>query len=58
MKCVCECGKPSDIRAEQQMISDADVLTWIYPLRWTGLPAILKGYVDRFFADGYTWLCA
>ncbi|AZN40180.1 NAD(P)H-dependent oxidoreductase [Paenibacillus albus] len=46
---------PSDIRAEQQMISDADVLTWIYPIWWTGLPAILKGYVDRVFAYGYAY---
>ncbi|REE55469.1 NAD(P)H dehydrogenase (quinone) [Paenibacillus taihuensis] len=46
---------PSDIRTEQQFISDADVLTWIYPIWWTGLPAILKGYVDRVFAYGYAY---
>ncbi|SEO21140.1 NAD(P)H-dependent oxidoreductase [Paenibacillus sp. OV219] len=46
---------PSDVRAEQQLITNADVLTWIYPIWWTGLPAILKGYVDRVFAYGYAY---
>ncbi|WP_308638620.1 NAD(P)H-dependent oxidoreductase [Paenibacillus silvisoli] len=46
---------PSDIRAEQELITKADVMTWIYPIWWTGLPAIMKGYVDRVFAYGYAY---
>jgi NAD(P)H dehydrogenase (quinone) len=46
---------PKDIKTEQEFINDADVITFIYPIWWTGLPAILKGYVDRVFAYGYAY---
>lgn len=46
---------PEDIKTEQDYITAADVVTFIYPIWWTGLPAILKGYVDRVFAYGYAY---
>ncbi|MFC5652357.1 NAD(P)H-dependent oxidoreductase [Paenibacillus solisilvae] len=46
---------PSDIKAEQEYIASADVITFVYPIWWTGLPAILKGYVDRVFAYGFAY---
>ncbi|WP_428912200.1 NAD(P)H-dependent oxidoreductase [Niallia sp. Krafla_26] len=46
---------PEDILTEQEFINEADVITFIYPIWWTGLPAILKGYVDRVFAYGYAY---
>ena len=46
---------PKDIKTEQECINDADVITFIYPIWWTGLPAILKGYVDRVFSYGYAY---
>jgi NAD(P)H dehydrogenase (quinone) len=46
---------PKDIKTEQECINDADVITLIYPIWWTGLPAILKGYVDRVFSYGYAY---
>ncbi len=46
---------PEDIRVEQQHISEADTITFIFPIWWTGLPAILKGYVDRVFAYGFAY---
>jgi NAD(P)H dehydrogenase (quinone) len=46
---------PKDIKKEQEFITEADVITFIYPIWWTGLPAILKGYVDRVFAYGYAY---
>ncbi len=46
---------PKDIKTEQEFINDADVIIFIYPIWWTGLPAILKGYVDRVFAYGYAY---
>ncbi|MDP5273597.1 NAD(P)H-dependent oxidoreductase [Chengkuizengella axinellae] len=46
---------PSDIQAEQEHIKNADVITFIYPIWWTGLPAILKGYIDRVFAYGFAY---
>ena len=33
-------------------IKAADLIIWQFPLWWFGLPAVLKGYVDRVFAYG------
>ncbi|MFJ8245933.1 NAD(P)H-dependent oxidoreductase [Peribacillus asahii] len=46
---------PDDIKTEQEFITEADTITFIYPIWWTGLPAILKGYVDRVFAFGFAY---
>lgn len=46
---------PSDIAAEQEFITKADLITFIYPIWWTGLPAIIKGYVDRAFSYGFAY---
>ena len=44
-----------DVMAEQAFISSADLLVVIYPLWWAGMPAILKGYIDRVFTDGFAY---
>lgn len=44
-----------EIRAEQQHILWADNIIFIYPIWWTGLPAILKGYIDRVFSYGFAY---
>lgn len=46
---------PEDIAQEQHYITQADTLIFVYPLWWTGLPAILKGYVDRVFSYGFAY---
>ncbi|WP_138750950.1 NAD(P)H-dependent oxidoreductase [Paenibacillus sinopodophylli] len=46
---------PADIKTEQEFLINADVVTFIYPIWWTGLPAILKGYVDRVFSYGFAY---
>jgi len=46
---------PKDIKREQEFVTEADVITFIYPIWWTGLPAILKGYVDRVFSYGFAY---
>ncbi|MBD0382754.1 NAD(P)H-dependent oxidoreductase [Paenibacillus sedimenti] len=46
---------PEDIRKEQDYIAGADCITFIYPVWWTGLPAILKGYVDRVLSYGFAY---
>jgi len=45
-------GFALDIEAELQKLEAADVMIWQFPLWWFGLPAILKGWVDRVFAMG------
>lgn len=46
---------PDDIKKEQELIKEADEIVMIYPLWWTGLPAILKGWVDRVFTYGFAY---
>lgn len=33
----------------------ADHLVWIHPVWWGGLPALLKGFIDRTFLPGITY---
>ena len=48
-------GFASDIETEITKLEAADLMTWQFPLWWFGLPAILKGWVDRVFAMGRTY---
>ncbi|MDH7460524.1 NAD(P)H-dependent oxidoreductase [Chitinophagaceae bacterium 26-R-25] len=43
------------IKEEQDHITWADVITFIYPIWWTGMPGILKGYIDRVFSYGFAY---
>lgn len=46
---------PDDIRIEQDYIRGADLITLIYPIWWTGMPALMKGYIDRVFSKGFAY---
>lgn len=46
---------PADLQQEQEYITNADCIILIYPIWWTGLPAILKGYIDRVFSYGFAY---
>ncbi|MEI6036123.1 MAG: NAD(P)H-dependent oxidoreductase [Verrucomicrobiae bacterium] len=48
-------GFAPDIEAELQKAESCDLMIWQFPLWWFGLPAILKGWVDRVFAMGRTY---
>lgn len=50
-----EGNAPADIKVEHEFLEKADVITLIYPIWWTGLPAIIKGYVDRIFSYGFAY---
>jgi NAD(P)H dehydrogenase (quinone) len=43
-------GFAADIGAEMEKLFWCDTLVFQFPLWWFGLPAILKGWVDRVFA--------
>ncbi|MBM7865781.1 flavodoxin family protein [Heliobacterium gestii] len=47
--------KPADVEVEHDHIQKADVITMIYPIWWSGMPAILKGYIDRVFSYGFAY---
>lgn len=44
-----------DIKEEQEHILWADHITFIYPIWWTGMPAIMKGFIDRVFSYGFAY---
>jgi NAD(P)H dehydrogenase (quinone) len=49
-------GKAADdVQIEQDFITWADRVIFIYPIWWTGIPAIMKGYIDRVFSYGFAY---
>lgn len=42
---------PNDIKTEIEKIVASDLIILQFPLYWLGLPAILKGWIDRCFAE-------
>ncbi|SSY93038.1 General stress protein 14 [Aggregatibacter aphrophilus] len=46
---------PAEIKFEQKLIAEAELITFIYPLWWMGFPAILKGYLDRVLSYGFAY---
>jgi NAD(P)H dehydrogenase (quinone) len=43
-------SQAADVVAEQAKLRRADLLVLIFPVWWFGVPAILKGWIDRVFA--------
>jgi NAD(P)H dehydrogenase (quinone) len=48
-------GFAPEVEAELAKMEAADLMIWQFPLWWFGLPAVLKGWVDRVFAMGRTY---
>ena len=46
---------PPDIAQEQDHIKEAKTIIFIHPVWWFGMPAILKGYIDRVFSRGFAY---
>ena len=44
-----------DVELEQRKLQQADAVIFLFPLWWSGLPAILKGWIDRVFAYGLAY---
>ncbi|MDF7626795.1 NAD(P)H-dependent oxidoreductase [Lactobacillaceae bacterium L1_55_11] len=39
----------------RKMVQEADFLIFVYPIWWGGMPAILKGFIDRVFVKGFAY---
>ena len=48
-------SQAEDIASEQRKLLAADAVIFQFPLWWFGMPAILKGWVDRVFAYGLAY---
>lgn len=46
---------PSDVQMEMDLIEASDLLVYVFPSWWNGMPAIMKGYVDRVFQHGFAY---
>jgi NAD(P)H dehydrogenase (quinone) len=46
---------PPEIKAEQDLVRWADVMTLICPIWWGGFTANLRGYIDRVFSLGFAY---
>ncbi len=48
-------AQAADVTAEQEKVMWADLIIFQFPLWWFGMPAILKGWVDRVWARGFAY---
>ena len=46
---------PADVAVEQARIDRADALVLVYPVYWWSMPALMKGWIDRVFANGWAY---
>ncbi|HWR68389.1 MAG TPA: NAD(P)H-dependent oxidoreductase [Desulfomonilia bacterium] len=47
---------PEDIRREHDLIRWAGTMTFIFPIFWAGMPAMLKGYIEKVFSLGFAYI--
>ncbi|MBY4275321.1 NAD(P)H-dependent oxidoreductase [Rhodococcus fascians] len=46
---------PSDVAEEQTRIDRAEHLVLVFPMYWWSMPALLKGWIDRVFVEGWAY---
>ena len=44
-----------DLLAAQDSMAWAQHMAWVFPVWWGGVPALLKGFLDRTFTSGYAF---
>ncbi len=50
-----EAPPTADVAAEQARIDRSDALVLVYPVYWWSMPGLLKGWIDRVFANGWAY---
>ncbi|MFJ1300811.1 NAD(P)H-dependent oxidoreductase [Pseudomonadota bacterium AL_CKDN230030165-1A_HGKHYDSX7] len=46
---------PPEVLAEQARVDRADQLVLVFPLYWWSMPALMKGWIDRVFSQGWAF---
>ncbi len=46
---------PDDVAREHRRLDAADHLVLVFPVWWWSMPALLKGWVDRVFVNGWAF---
>lgn len=49
---------PDDIKEEMDKVKWADLIIFQFPIWWTSFPAIMKGWIDRVFYNGFAFSAA
>lgn len=44
-----------EVQREMERIKKHDAIIFVFPVWWHSIPAILKGYIDRVFNDGFAY---
>ncbi len=50
-----EAPVPADVLAQQDCVRRSDALALVFPLWWSDVPAILKGWFDRVWTKGFAY---
>lgn len=50
-----EAEPPADVRAAQRRLDEADQLILVFPVYWWSMPALMKGWIDRVFINGWAF---
>jgi len=46
---------PQDVLHEQARVDRADALVFVFPVWWWSFPAVLKGWIERVFSEGWAY---
>jgi NAD(P)H dehydrogenase (quinone) len=46
---------PPAIAREQERVTRAEALAFVFPVWWWSFPAMLKGWIDRVFSEGWAY---
>lgn len=46
---------PPDVAAEQERLDQVDDVVLVFPVFWWSMPALLKGWLDRVFINGWAF---
>lgn len=44
-----------DVPAEQAALSSADLVVWLHPIHWYGMPPLMKLWLDEVFTFGWAY---
>lgn len=47
--------KDPEMKKYRDLVKESDILIFIFPIWWHGLPAILKGFFDRVFVKNFAY---
>ena len=48
--------KPDEIERYHKLVESADRLAFVYPVYWWGMPAIMKGWIERVFTGNWAYV--